>query len=173
MMLPVLFAMFPAGDIESGREFHILAPHLLTALFVVAGAGGRWLAVPALINIALLPTVLPAYFDVHDGRFVGTAAISQFSEAVHDRVAFDDAAPSGWSNTVLMHVDLLQPPLLGLPHGVAISFVLDWEDQPMPPRSRYLLLSERDEPQVRPHVSLTKIADTPLGTLYRNEQPGR
>ncbi len=173
MMLPVLVAMFPAGDIESGREFHILAPHLLAALLVVAGAGGRWLTVPAFVNLALLPTVLPTYFTDHDGRFVGTAEIARFSDAVRDVVVFDETAASGWSNTVLMHVDLLQPPLLGLPHGAAISFVLDWEDQAMPPRSRYLLLSGKDEPQVRPKVALTKIADTPLGTLYRNEQHSR
>ncbi len=170
MMLPVLAAMFPAGDVASGREFHILAPHLLAALAVVAGADGRWASVPALVNLALLPTTLPGYVDEHDGRFAGTAAIRQFAEAVESRVAFDDNAASGWDNTVLMHADLLQPPLQGLPHGVAISFVLDWEDQPMPPRSRYLLLSERDEAQVRLRLPLLKIADTPLGTLYRNEQ---
>jgi hypothetical protein len=170
MMLPVLAAMFPAGDIESGREFHILAPHLLTAVFVVAGAGGRWLTVPAIAHVALLLTILPTYFNHHDGRFAGTAAITRFADAVRSGLVFDDKATSGWSNTVLMHVDLLQPPLAGLPHGVGVSFVLDWEDQPMPPRSRYLLLAERDEAQVQPHVSLAKIADTPLGTLYRNEQ---
>ena len=169
MMLPVLAAMFPAGDVASGREFHILAPHLLTALAVVAGAEGRWATVPALVNLALLPTTLPGYVADHDGRFAGTTMIRQFAEAVDGRVVFDETAASGWDNTVLMHADSLQPPLQGLPHGVAISFVLDWEDQPMPPRSRYLLLSERDEPQVRPRVPLVEIADTALGTLYRND----
>lgn len=170
MLLPVLAAMFPAGDIESGREFHILAPHLLAALLVLGGAGGTWLTVPALVNLALVPTVLPTYVNDHDGRFVGTTAIRQFSDAVQNVVVFDATAKSGWENTILMHADSLQPPLLGLPHGVAISFVLDWEDQSMPPRSRYLLLRERDEPQVRPRATLTKIADTPIGGIYRNEQ---
>jgi hypothetical protein len=164
-----LAAMFPAGDVASGREFHILAPHLLTALAVVAGAEGRWATVPALVNLALLPTTLPGYVADHDGRFAGTTMIRQFAEAVDGRVVFDETAASGWDNTVLMHADSLQPPLQGLPQGVAISFVLDWEDQPMPPRSRYLLLSERDEPQVRPRVPLVEIADTALGTLYRND----
>jgi hypothetical protein len=170
MVLPVLAAMFPAGDIASGREFQILAPHFLAALLVVAGAGGQWLRIPALVHLALLPTVLPTYFNHHDGRWAGPSQIQRFSDAVHDVVVFDDKAKSGWENTILMHADSLQPPLVGLPPGVAISFVLDWEDQSMPPRSRYVLLSERDEPQVRPRVALTKIADTPLGGVYRNEQ---
>jgi hypothetical protein len=71
----------------------------------------------------------------------------------------------------MTHADTLQPPLVGLPHGIGISFVLDWEDLPIPPRSRYLLLREEDEPQVVPRVRLTRLAETSLGVLYRNDEP--
>ena len=171
MVLPVMAALLPVGDVESGREFRVVAPHLLAALLVVAALGARWTIVPAAINLALLLMLLPEYYQRHDGRFAGGAEIRAFGDTAHHVMAFDPDAPTGWDNTVMMHADSLQPPLAGLPRGLAISFVLDWDDLPIPPRSRYLLLREDDEPQVVPRVRLTRLADTSLGVLYRNDEP--
>lgn len=167
-LIPALLVMFPVGDIESGREFRILATHLLFGLLVVAGAGARWAAVPAVVNLLLLPTVMPAYVRLHEGRFAGGADVERFRSAVEGRLTFDADARTGWENTVLMHVDLLQAPLTGLPHGVGASYVLDWEDQALPPRSRYLLLREERDAVMRERLALVEIARTPLGTIYRN-----
>jgi hypothetical protein len=171
MVLPVMAALLPVGDLESGREIRVVMPHLLAALLVVSAIGPKWTLVPAVINLALLPTMLPEYYRTHDGRFVGRAEIRAFGDTVHPVMAFDPEAPSGWDNTLITHADTLQPPLVGLPHGIGISFVLDWEDLPIPPRSRYLLLREEDEPQVVPRVRLTRLAETSLGVLYRNDEP--
>ena len=168
-VLPMLLAMFAVGDTESGREFHLLAPHVLLALLVVAGAGPRWAAVPALVNLLLCPTIYPDYVRNHEGRWAGSAEVRTFARAVGRAIRFDPAAASGWENTVLMHADALQPPLLGLPPGIGISFVLDWEDQRVPPRSRYLLLRADRDGDIAARLTLTPLAETSLGTLYRNE----
>ena len=47
--------------------------------------------------------------------------MERFRSAVEGRVTFDERAPTGWDNTILMHVDLLQAPLAGLP-GLAWSW---------------------------------------------------
>ena len=167
-VLPVLAAMFPVGDIESGREFHILAPHLLVALLVVAGGSLRWAATAAAVNLLLCLTLYPTYVRHHQGRWDGAAEIRRFAEAIDGVVVFEEGAPSGWANTMLTHADALQPPLLGLPPGIGISFVLDWEDQAAPPRSRYLLLRPDRDADILRRTRLEKLADTSLGTVYRN-----
>ena len=139
MTVPVLASQFAGADIESGREFRIMAPHVLAALLVAAGLGVQWYALgPALAHLVLLPFLQTTYFNLHDGRFSRVREAVAFSEAIDGRLRFDAEAASGWDNTILMHVDALQPAVVGLPPGIGITFTLDWEEQPRRLKSRYL-----------------------------------
>jgi hypothetical protein len=75
---------------------------------------------------------------------------------------------SPWANTVLVHAELLQYPLLGLPPGIGVSYVADWSNLPASVRSQYLLLREKDREEIGDRLPLEPIVDTPLGVLYRN-----
>lgn len=166
LVLPVFAVQLAAADVPSGRELRVLTPHALAALLVVAGA--RWAAVPAVLNLIVLPTLLLTYIDLHDGHFTRGAEAWEFAHAVRGALVFDDKATSGWENTILMHADALAPGMLGIPPGIGISFVLDWTDQASPPRSRYVLLREREE-RVFPTTGLVRLADVPAGTIYVRE----
>ncbi len=170
-ILPVLASLMSVGDVQQGREFRVLAPHVLFALLVVAPLSRWWALVPAAATVALLPILLVEYRNYHDGRFAGQPDVQAFADAVRGAVTFQPDAASGWVNTAIMHVDTVQSPLVGLPAGIGFSAVLDWEDQAFPLRSRYVLLRKGDEPFVMARTRLTRLADTPLGTLYRNEDP--
>jgi hypothetical protein len=170
-VVPLLVVGMPIGDTASGREFRLLAPHVLFAVLMVAPIGRWWALAPAVATVVLLPILAPEYRSYHDGRFAGQRDVQAFADAVRSTVTFQPGAESGWANTAIMHVDTVQPPLLGLPPGIGYSGVLDWEDQVFPLRSRYVLLGQRDEPFVSARVRLTKLAETSLGTLYRNEGP--
>jgi hypothetical protein len=117
--------------------------------------------------------LLPVYYDgfqaFHRDRFLtAPAGIAAMHDATATTMPFVPGA-SPWTNTVTVHSDLLQFPLLGLPRGIGVSYVFDWSNLATPVRSRYLLLRPSDEEQLRSKAQLTPIGSTPLGTLYRND----
>ena len=169
-IVPVLGLVVLAGQVESWRDFRVLTPHLLVALLVLATRGGweRWLWTATLV---LLPLYYNGFVAFHRDRFaVGTTALAAMHEATAAAMPFV-AGADPWTNTVLVHAELLQAPLLGIPRGVAVSYVFDWDNLESPVRSRYLLLRPQDAHQLATKARLTALAATPLGTLYRNDTP--
>ena len=167
IVLPVLASVLVVGWVEAWRDFRIIAPHVLVALLLLVTTGGweRWLWGATLL---FLPFYWHTFVDFHEPRFTADAtAIARMRDSVSQAVEFIPGAP-GWTNTVLMHVDLLQYPLLGLPPGIGVSFALAWHDLGPDIRSRYLLLRTADRDALAGRVKLIPITDTPLGTLYRN-----
>lgn len=166
---PVVAAVIGAGWVESWRDFRSVAPMLLVATLVAGARHPRVLRAAGVVNLCLLPAVLPTFVRLHEPRFkISPIEIRRFGEAVRPYLQFRPDA-TGWENTVLAQVDTIQYPLLGLPRGFGISFVIEWEDQQMPPRSRYLLLRRVDVDQLPRTLRLTPLVETSAGTLYRNE----
>jgi hypothetical protein len=167
LILP-LGLVIGTGYIEGFRDFRIVAPHLLYSVLVAAAA-------TPLVRAAWWLTLLggsiyvQTFADLHRDRFVVDRARIDGVRAALAPVLFHDPAGAGWGNTVLVHVDLLEYPLLGLPHGLSVSYALDWDDQAVPLRSRYVLLRPADEEALTGRqVRLRPLAVTPIGTLYRN-----
>jgi hypothetical protein len=166
---PPVAAVMVVGWVESWRDFRAMAPALLAALLVAGIERPRWLQTMGVANVAIGLMVVPAFLALHEPRFARRdRSVERFAQAVSPHIVFE-RNPRRWEDTVLMHVDLVQQPVLGLPPGIGLSFVLDWGSQPLPPRSRYLLLRREEATRLRPHVALTPLADTTLGTLYLNE----
>lgn len=165
---PAVAAIVGFGDVESWRDFRVLAPHVLIALLLMASAmqWERWLWAATLV-------LLPLYYDefgrFHEHRFTTNErpAIAALRDAVAPVMTFTPGA-SPWANSVAVPAELLQFPLLGLPRGLGISYVTDWQDMARDIRSGYLLLRPADEDELKGRVMLTPLADTPLGRLYRN-----
>ena len=165
MLLVVLF-----GEVESWRDYRVLAPHLLVALLVLVPHRGweRWLWA---VTILALPTHYLWFLDFHRDRFTADPApMAAMRDATHATMPFV-AGASPWQNTITVHAEQLQFPLLGLPRGIGISYVFDWDNLPDPVKSRYLLLRPQDESLLSARARLVPLASTPLGMLYRNEGP--
>ena len=169
-IVPTLVLVVLAGEVESWRDFRVLAPHLLVALLVLA-ANARWERWLWGATLVLLPVYYQGFVAFHADRFTADPrAIGGMHEATEAAMPFVPGAPP-WTNTLTVHSDLLQFPLLGLPRGIGVSYVFDWSNLVPPVRSRYLLLRPSDEEQVSSKARLVPIATTPLGTLYRNDGP--
>jgi len=166
LILP-LPAVLALGWVESWRDFRMLAPHLLYALLLAAP-----LAVTVRrvwwVSLVALPAFVLTFIDFHQDRFTTSRQeIDQLRGAVAPLMVPDAAGPP-WSRTILVSADLLQYQLLGLPPGISVSFVLDWEKMHGPLHSRYLLLRPQDKRVFPDPLHVTALAETPLGTLYRN-----
>ena len=166
-LLPLVALVVATGYIEGFRDFRIVSPHLLYAV-LVGSAATPVVAVAWGATLLAMPTYLESFGDLHRQRF---AAAGAEIEAVRQNLApvlAHDPDGDGWDNTLLVHVDLLRYPLAGVPPGISVSYALDWDDQPMPPRSRHLLLRPADEEAIQGRVRLQRTASTPIGDLYRN-----
>jgi hypothetical protein len=165
---PVLILVVVAGEVESWRDFRVLAPHVLVALLVLV-ANARWERWLWAATLVLLPVYYDGFVDFHRARFTTAPTdIAGMHDATTPTMPFV-ANASPWTNTVTVHADLLQFPLLGIPRGIGVSYVFDWSNLATPVRSRYLLLRPEDKEQLASRVHLAPLASTPLGTLYRNE----
>jgi hypothetical protein len=165
---PVLLLVLLAGEVQSWRDFRVIAPHVFAGLLVLA-ARARWERWLWCATLGLLPFYYQGFVAFHQERFTSDrGAIAAMREASATSVPFTPGA-SPWENTMLMHTDQLQFPLLGLPRGLGISYVFDWSNLKPPVKSRYLLLRESDKAQLPEGVRLVPVAATPLGTVYRNE----
>jgi hypothetical protein len=166
-LVPILLLVVVVAQVESWRDFRVLAPHLLVSLLVLVSAA-RWERWSWAATLVFVPALYAGFLAFHQERFtVNPQPIAVMREAMAPLLAFDaDASP--WKNTVLVHSDLLQFPLLGVAPGIGVSYVFDWDNLPPPVRSGYLLLRPSDYEQVAGKVRLEALAETPLGTLYRN-----
>ena len=166
-LVPIVVLVIVTGYIEGFRDFRIVSAHLLYAV-LVGSAATPVVAVAWGATLLMVPTYLQSFDDLHRERFAaGGAAIEAVRKGLAPVLAHDPGG-DGWDNTLLVHADLLRYPLAGVPPGISLSYTLDWDDQPMPPRSRHLLLRPADEEAIRGRVRLQRTASTPIGDLYRN-----
>jgi hypothetical protein len=163
-----LAALFLVGDVESWRDYRVLSPMLLVALAVASANGVRGVTWIALANLIAAPLAIHAFVQLHEPRFhADRMRLDHFRREVAGRVTYQ-AGASGWSNTLLVHVDAHDFSVMGLPAGIGVSVALDWDDIVRPPKSRLLLLRPEDTRALGASVRLRRVADTPAGTVYEN-----
>ena len=169
---PVLGITLLIGDVESWRDFRLIAPHVLVALLLLVThtRWERWIWAGTWV---LAPLYYQQFVEFHEQRFTSDPApIAAMRDATAGVIQFTPGAPP-WTNTVAVSADLLQFPLLGLPRGIGVSYVVDWLDHAGPVRSAYVLLHPADRQEADMIVRLEPVVETPLGTLYRNAGPAR
>ncbi len=169
-LLLVLVVVIAAYDVGNGRDFRVLAPHLLLALLVLAtSADPRWALGFAVANLLFLFTFLESFDQSIRRRMrLSVSEIHAMQEALEPYVRYEEA-DSGWDNTILVPMSRLHYPLLGVPHGVGVAPVFD-NRLPREPRSRFVLVRpEEAEPiNAAGKVELRPLTTTPLGVLYLN-----
>ncbi len=142
------------------HDYRVLAPHLLLSLLVLAaGPGWRWAFVAGVVNLVMLPAVLPTFDSFHRARVAQTRAGPAVD--LSPWLTFRPGAPP-WENTLLI-ADVAGGPFPVVPAGNGVSFLVRGVSKP--PRSRHVLLRERSAQWEG--VRLEKVAETPAGVLYR------
>lgn len=158
-------------NVGSWQDYRTSTPLLLMAVLAGVATRERWSWAVIAAHLAITPLAVSTFRDFQEPRWARpnpVAAVERFAVALRGQVRFDPAL-SGWGNTLLIGVDRYDYPLLGAPPGIGLSVTFDWADLPMPAKSRYLLLAEGDLPAVTGRMRLRKLADTPMGMLYENE----
>jgi hypothetical protein len=153
----------------SWRDYRVLAPHLLLALFALAARDAwRFSLGVAVVNLLFTPVFLGQFDAFHSARFRNPTGIFDLGRYVE----FDPGADP-WSNTVLV-TNSYGWSQLKTPVGIGVSFMLENGYRPspesgleLPPRSRHLVVGHAQF-LLRDRCRLELICETPVGGLYRN-----
>jgi hypothetical protein len=162
-------------NIGGWRDYRATAPVLLMAVLAAAGTRQRWSWGVVAVHLAATPLAVATFKDFQAPRWereAPAAAIERFAESVRGYLHYDPSL-TGWGNTLLIGVNRYDYPLMGLPRGMGISVTFDWTKLPAPAKSRYLVLTEPDVRAISGRMRVRKLADTPLGGLYENEEWAR
>jgi hypothetical protein len=169
MLLLLVAAVFAVDNIGSWQDHRATTPVLFMLLLMAATVRLPLLWTVIAVNIAAAPLAVGAFKELHNGRFEKTRIedIAEFEKATRPFIAYDPAL-SPWGNTVLVHADRYQAPLLGLSRGIGASAVVYWSRVTMPMKSHYVLLAPDEFDTIRNQVHLRELTDTSLGRLYEN-----
>jgi hypothetical protein len=168
LMLCLLAAILVFYEFGSWRAFRVLASPMLLIMFLGLAARARWAHWMLAAHLVCTPIYLRAFHDLHEPRFRADRTQITYMRRQVDPVLQFRADASPWQNTVLVHVDAVEYPLVGLPPGIGMTVVLDWRNLPRPPRSAYLLLRPKDREAIGSSMRLERLGQTVYGTLYRN-----
>jgi len=126
-----------------------------------------------LVNLCFLPAFLTQYRVLHRER-VGwnRELVASFRSDIRGVLHYDRARPP-WDNTILVSKDLIAYPLIAVPPGMGVNAVLVPETFVLPPRSRYVLMSEEETRDLERYFRLKPLARTPVGMLSINLDAAR
>ncbi|MEP7289254.1 MAG: hypothetical protein ABI947_26175 [Chloroflexota bacterium] len=107
-------------------------------------------------------------------------SIATFQTATEPLLIYDPHATNAWCNTVLTrigkHDGFRFPPelFLSAPSGIGISYYMDTvpEGLVLPPRSKYLLLTDEAYQLIADKLHVQPLLSTNVGTLYYNLDSG-
>lgn len=160
--------------VDGWLDYRLIAPHVL---FSIAFFSAQNKTLPCLTMLAISLLATPAFSETykqfHSDHFQAAARDArllpeQFSPFIKYR---KDVTP--WGNSLLIDMDSLQPYLVGLPAGIGINTVLDWNHINYPLKSAYVLIEPEIYAQISYKVRLRPIANSMHGTLYLNlDSPG-
>jgi hypothetical protein len=165
----VLLSVLTFINIGSWRDYRMVTPIVLLLWLLIASVRPRALWVAIAIHLLVAPIGARTFADFQEPRFHDDPrpAIDAFASEVRGVLAYDRSLPP-WGNSVLVHLDAYQFPLLGLPKGIGVSMAFEWDKVAVPFKSRYLLLRPADVDALAGIVRMRKLRDTSLGALYEN-----
>ncbi len=164
----VTVAAILAYDVTDWRDYRVLSPHLLLTLLVLAGGPGwRWVFVPCGVHFLFLPAFLAQYTEHHQDRVSwDRELVAAFRSELRGLHYEPDL--SGWDNTILIPVESLTYPMVAVAPGMGVNCVIDWPSLGLPPRSRYLLMPEKEVVELSRRTRLRRLRLTRMGWLCIN-----
>lgn len=140
-------------------DFRMGVAALLLSLLVMILTRRFWavLAVIAL-NLLIIPYFLNTFEVFAQGRFFSDRQyIERFDALISPHVAYQEDAPSGWCNTLLIPMEFFSWPVTVVPKGIGVSMYLTIDNQPLPVKSRYLVLTETGYARISDHQELEQL----------------
>jgi hypothetical protein len=173
-------------EVTDGRDYRVVAPHLLLSAALLVLQNRRWLV--GLLVASMLALWLPIFpYNVLDQyregnlpRYSGVIRqqIERWSSVLDGVLRYDADAPSPWCNTVSASFFYVVPAqgeaglVLSIPAGMGLSFVwaFDAPGFPNPPqfRARYLMLTDDDYRAWQAQLNVRPLVTVQNGTLYEN-----
>ncbi len=175
-LLAVYLAVLTLHEVEDGRDYRVLAPHLFFSASLLV-LRGRWrVLLPLLLAFALsLPDTLQEYVEFHAPRFKANNTATQLArwQPVIGAYLAYEAGASAWCNTVSASVYYIADfaseagLLLAIPRGMGITWI-NPDDVPTRFQARYLLLADWDVAAWQARLNITPMVRVRDGTVYRN-----
>ncbi|MBZ0294022.1 MAG: hypothetical protein K8L99_15780, partial [Anaerolineae bacterium] len=154
----------------SNGYYRVFAPHiLLSAMLLIAFKSYR--LVLAVMTIGLLGAgiFLAEYDQFFSPNFSPyTPEQVERLKAPFEQNLVYHAEADPWCNTLLTQAEFLDNRSAFVPAGFGISFFVAPADQPLPIKSRFLMLDSLSYEVLHTRVDLAYLADVPGGKLYRN-----
>src|SRR6185369_1712310 len=168
-ILLILLLVISLYDIGDWRSYRIFAPHLLfsMALFIACNRATVIYILIAL-SFAFVQNFAKLYPDFHRGHYTGDkSAAAAFGAAYGSELRFrQDASP--WGNSLLIGIEDCQPFLAGLPAGIGINCVLDWNRISYPLKSAYVIIPPEVYRHIAGKVRLQPVKSGSFGALFIN-----
>lgn len=166
LMLALLFLLYQV-DVRMG-----IAPLLLSLLVMILARHYRVAVGMIALNLLFAPFFVTSYEVFARGRFFPDRHyIAQVESLVNPYVAFQENAPSGWCNTLLIPMELFSWPVTVIPDGIGVSMYLTIDDLPLPVKSKYLVLSENGYQRVSRQQTL-EVLNSGTEVPYYSEKLG-
>lgn len=96
--------------------------------------------------------------------------LAGLQNALAELVTYDETTENPWCNSILIPISFYDARLSALPPGIGVSYIYSSPLPGVPPRSKYLWMSERDYLEMAEQNALRTdlLAELPIGRLYRN-----
>jgi hypothetical protein len=173
----ILLATLVVYTVGFWRDYRVISAYfLISLLLLLYFQRYRLLLLIVLSNLLFVPAGLARYHEIMTLKTgVSLAELDAFEASLNGQLVYDPAQTDGWCNTLMVSLDTLRHPgMIRVPPGLGISFFIRATDE-MPMRSGYWLLEDANAVTLQaahPAVILRPLAQTTLGTLYRNESVG-
>jgi hypothetical protein len=123
--------------------------------------------VPCGVHFLFLPAFLAQYTEHHQDRVSwDRELVAAFRSELRGLHYEPDL--SGWDNTILIPVESLTYPMVAVAPGMGVNCVIDWPSLGLPPRSRYLLMPEKEVVELSRRTRLRRLRLTRMGWLCIN-----
>jgi hypothetical protein len=154
-----------------GRDYRVLAPHVLLSVALAVGFRRQWIASATAVSMLMMtPSALVLYGSYSQYHRDGPKRVEMWKVRLGDKLAYDPLASDPWCNTLLHSLDYFEfePALLsGIDPGIGLSW-LDRRAAPESFASRYLILTHSDFAQFGKEARLRPLLPVPGGVLYVN-----
>ena len=156
-------------EVDSWRDYRIVAPHLLLSLLLLAACGrGRVVAVAVLAGLLVTPSFLAAYKQLATRQFTDERArIDAFAAQTAGTLVYQTQGDP-WCNTILLPIQTaFLPESLAIPAGIGISFDVDIASR-TELKSRYVIVDDESRDGLTEAFDLQFASATAIGDLYHN-----
>lgn len=149
------------------------APLMVSLFMHIAQKKYRFVWSMVVLSLLFAPVMLTGQGDWEGAKSNYTyrmAELTDSQESLNELVTYDEHTDNPWCNTIMIPLSFYDVRLTGLHPGIGISYLLSYENQKTPLKSKYLLLDNENYSILTEqyHLQAELLASLPIGTLYRN-----